>query len=43
MGTGFDKNGAGIERGLGINSLVFVGIATNVCVEATLRDALYRD
>jgi ureidoacrylate peracid hydrolase len=30
-------------RGRGINFLVFVGIATNVCVEATMRDAVYRD
>ena len=26
-----------------LNFLAFVGIATNVCVEATLRDGLYRD
>ena len=30
-------------RGLDIESLVVVGIATNVCVESTIRDAFYRD
>ena len=39
----FETNLDSILRGLGINTLAFVGIATNVCVEATLRDALYRD
>jgi ureidoacrylate peracid hydrolase len=30
-------------RGLGIEILVVTGIATNVCVESTIRDAFYRD
>jgi ureidoacrylate peracid hydrolase len=30
-------------RVLGIRYLFFVGIATNVCVESTLRDAYFRD
>lgn len=32
-----------VLRGLDIESLVVVGIATNVCVESTIRDAFYRD
>lgn len=32
-----------VLRARGIEALAFVGIATNVCVEATIRDALYRD
>jgi ureidoacrylate peracid hydrolase len=39
----FETNLDSILRGLGINTLIFIGIATNVCVEASLRDALYRD
>jgi ureidoacrylate peracid hydrolase len=30
-------------RGLGVETLVVTGIATNVCVESTIRDAFYRD
>jgi ureidoacrylate peracid hydrolase len=30
-------------RSLGTEMIAFTGIATNVCVEATIRDALYRD
>jgi ureidoacrylate peracid hydrolase len=30
-------------RGLGIRSLIFTGCTTSVCVESTLRDAMYRD
>jgi ureidoacrylate peracid hydrolase len=32
-----------ILRGLGIKNLVFTGCTTSVCVESTLRDAMYRD
>jgi ureidoacrylate peracid hydrolase len=32
-----------ILRGLGIKDLVFMGCTTSVCVESTLRDAMYRD
>lgn len=32
-----------VLRGLGIETLVVSGIATNVCVESTVRDAFYRD
>lgn len=32
-----------ILRSLAIERLVVVGIATNVCVESTVRDAFYRD
>jgi ureidoacrylate peracid hydrolase len=32
-----------ILRGLGIRGLVFTGCTTSVCVESTLRDAMYRD
>lgn len=39
----FETNLDSVLRGLGIEWIAFVGIATNVCVEATLRDALYRD
>ncbi|MSQ70679.1 MAG: isochorismatase family protein [Betaproteobacteria bacterium] len=39
----FDTNLDSVLRNLGIRTLAFVGIATNVCVEATLRDASYRD
>ena len=38
MGTDLD----GRLRTLGIRSLVFAGVQTNVCVDATLRDALAR-
>jgi ureidoacrylate peracid hydrolase len=39
FGTNLDS----IARSLGIEAFAFTGIATNVCVEATLRDALYLD
>jgi len=39
----FETNLDSVLRSRGINLVAFVGIATNVCVEATLRDALYRD
>lgn len=32
-----------VLRGLGVETLVITGIATNVCVESTVRDAFYRD
>jgi ureidoacrylate peracid hydrolase len=32
-----------ILRGLGIKDLVFTGCTTSVCVESTLRDAMFRD
>ena len=32
-----------VLRSLGIEVLVVTGIATNVCVESTIRDAFYRD
>jgi len=32
-----------VLRSLGIKRLVVTGIATNVCVESTIRDAFYRD
>jgi ureidoacrylate peracid hydrolase len=32
-----------VLRGLGVQTLVVTGIATNVCVESTIRDAFYRD
>lgn len=32
-----------ILKGLGIKQLVFTGATTSVCVESTLRDAMYRD
>ncbi len=32
-----------ILRGLGIKYLVFTGCTTSVCVESTLRDAMFRD
>lgn len=38
-GTGLD----GMLRARGIRHLVFVGIATNVCVESTLREAFHRE
>jgi ureidoacrylate peracid hydrolase len=39
----FDTGLDSVLRSLGTEMMVFTGIATNVCVEATLRDALYRD
>jgi ureidoacrylate peracid hydrolase len=38
-GTALDN----ILRARGIRTLVFVGIATNVCVESTIRDAYHRE
>ncbi len=38
-GTNFDM----LLRERGIRSLVFTGIATNVCVESTLRDAYFHE
>lgn len=32
-----------ILRGLGITNLIFTGCTTSVCVESTLRDAMFRD
>lgn len=32
-----------VLRGLGVETLVVTGIATNICVESTVRDAFYRD
>ncbi|MDQ3548677.1 MAG: cysteine hydrolase [Chloroflexota bacterium] len=39
----FETNLDAILRERGITSLVFTGCTTSVCVEATLRDAFYRD
>jgi ureidoacrylate peracid hydrolase len=39
----FETNLDSILRGADINTLIFAGIATNICVEAPIRDALYRD
>jgi ureidoacrylate peracid hydrolase len=39
----FETNLDSILRARKIESIAFVGIATNVCVEATIRDAFYRD
>lgn len=33
----------GLLAGLGIKSLIFTGCTTSVCVESTLRDAMFRD
>ena len=38
-GTALDS----ILRGRGIETLVFVGATTSICVESTLRDAMFRD
>ncbi|MCA1738297.1 MAG: cysteine hydrolase [Actinobacteria bacterium] len=38
-GTNLDA----ILRGLGVRDLVFTGCTTSVCVESTLRDAMFRD
>ena len=32
-----------VIRGLGIRDLVFTGCTTSICVESTLRDAMFRD
>jgi ureidoacrylate peracid hydrolase len=37
----FNTNMDSTLRARGIRSLVFVGIATNVCVESSLRDAFH--
>jgi ureidoacrylate peracid hydrolase len=39
----FETNLDSILRGTEVRTLIFVGVATNICVEATIRDALYRD
>jgi ureidoacrylate peracid hydrolase len=39
----FNTNLDSLLRARGIRSLVFTGIATNVCVESTLRDAYHRE
>ena len=39
----FETNLDSTLRSIGIKTLIFVGVATNICVEATIRDALYRD
>jgi ureidoacrylate peracid hydrolase len=39
----FGTNLDAILKTYSIKYLVFVGVATNVCVEATIRDAYYRD
>lgn len=39
----FDTNLGSVLRSLDVELIAFTGIATNVCVEATMRDALYRD
>lgn len=39
----FETNLDSVLRSRGIELIAFTGIATNVCVEATIRDALYRD
>jgi ureidoacrylate peracid hydrolase len=39
----FETNLEAILRAADIKTLIFVGVATNICVEATMRDALYRD
>jgi ureidoacrylate peracid hydrolase len=39
----FETNLDSILRGTGVRALIFAGVATNICVEATVRDALYRD
>uniref|UniRef100_UPI0038B2AAF3 isochorismatase family protein n=3 Tax=Bacteria TaxID=2 RepID=UPI0038B2AAF3 len=37
----FNTNMDSVLRARGIRNLVFVGIATNVCVESSLRDAFH--
>jgi ureidoacrylate peracid hydrolase len=32
-----------VLQNLGINSLIFTGCTTSVCVDSTMRDAMYRD
>lgn len=39
VGTDLDNK----LQSLGIRSLLFTGVATNICVESTLRDALHHD
>jgi ureidoacrylate peracid hydrolase len=39
----FETSLDAILRDLGVTSLVFTGCTTSVCVDATLRDAFYRD
>lgn len=39
----FETNLDAILKDLGVSCLVFTGCTTSVCVEATIRDAFYRD
>lgn len=39
----YDTQLDNVLRALGADSLVVSGIATNICVESTVRDAFYRD
>lgn len=39
----FETNMDAVLRDRGISSLIFTGCTTSVCVDATLRDAFYRD
>ncbi|WP_235426995.1 cysteine hydrolase family protein [Cohnella kolymensis] len=39
VGTDLDN----LLQSLGIQSLLFTGVATNICVESTLRDGLHHD
>ena len=39
----FDTELDGILRGLGVKYLVVTGCTTSVCVESTVRDAMFRD
>lgn len=32
-----------VLRGLGVKNLIFTGCTTNVCVDSTIRDAMFRD
>ena len=39
----YQTNLAGLLRGLGCEVIIFSGVATNVCVESTIRDAFFSD
>jgi len=39
----FETNMECLLRGLKAETIIFSGVATNVCVESTIRDAFYRD
>jgi ureidoacrylate peracid hydrolase len=39
----FETNLNDILRGLGIRDLMFTGCTTSICVDSTLRDAMFRD